>query len=907
MRSGYHQKIGARLGFGFAIVVGLTILLGVVALLEMNSQANLNRDLYNHTLVVSNAIRDIRGNILVMHRSMKEVALAKTDKPRQDAVRHVNEEEQAALQSFEILYASYLGDKADIDAVYQAFGNWKPVRDKVIDLVQSGGKDQTDLIAQSQGDEQVLRINEYLQVIRNFANQKTTLFFNSSQESAREHLWAMSGLVLLITAAGILGSLLITRSITGPLGYVMEQIGEVAGGNLDHKINLNSDDEIGQLARTFDDMTASLKKITTSRNELDAANQQVQVQVQVQQLHVANQQLDASEQLRESIISTVPGVVYRLQMDVNGTFSMPYLSQQAESILGHPLNILTHSDCFFDIIHPLDADGFRLSIRDSAQTLEPCVLEFRVIDANGRLKWLKSISTPRRYADNSAIWNGIIIDITDRKQDEVRLQESENRYRIVADNTYDWEFWLSPDGRYVYVSPSCQRITGFTAEEFKTNPDLLKTIIHPDDKPRYQIHNVESTTQKSSGSVEFRIIDKTGQVHWIEHFCQPIFDRDGKWLGIRGSNRDITGRKKTENALRMSDIKYKTLFEGLSERIFLKDSNLVYVSCNEHYARNFNITADEIVGKTDNNLYSSQLAEKYTIDERNIINSGKAKNADETILQNGREINLHSVKLPVKDTDGNVTGVLGILVDTTAQKQTQNMLLHCHEQIQDLASEILSAKDQERQQLAIELHDNIMQSLVLFKINMSVLLNDKLPSESKDLLNNISCDIDQIIQNTRSLTFELASPALHELGLENAVRELLRKEIRQKHEIKTEFKNDAQAEPLNDEVHTVLYRAVRELLVNLVKHANAHLVKVSIHYKENRIYIDVIDDGIGFIYPLEISALNKAGGFGLFSIRERLNYIGGSLEIDSKPGRGTRVTLAAPTKQGENLLTRRQQ
>jgi signal transduction histidine kinase len=128
------------------------------------------------------------------------------------------------------------------------------------------------------------------------------------------------------------------------------------------------------------------------------------------------------------------------------------------------------------------------------------------------------------------------------------------------------------------------------------------------------------------------------------------------------------------------------------------------------------------------------------------------------------------------------------------------------------------------------------------------------------------------------------------------MREYLHEEVQQKHEIKTEFEDDAQPKPLDDDVCVLLYRAVRELLVNVIKHANARHVKVSIRREKNNIRINVIDDGTGFISPTENFDSNKPGGFGLFSIRERLSCFGGSIEIDSKPGLGTQVALVAPIK-----------
>jgi signal transduction histidine kinase len=209
-------------------------------------------------------------------------------------------------------------------------------------------------------------------------------------------------------------------------------------------------------------------------------------------------------------------------------------------------------------------------------------------------------------------------------------------------------------------------------------------------------------------------------------------------------------------------------------------------------------------------------------------------------------------------------------------------------------------EERERRRLAIELHDQITQKLILFKINLGSLRQKELPAELSKPLDEIYEDINQIIQDTRSLTFDLGSPTLYELGLEAAIREWLNEEVQQKHEIKTEFEDDAQPKPLDGDVCALLYRAVRELLVNVIKHANARHVKVSICKEKNNICINVIDDGAGFISPVGNFTSNKVGGFGLFSIRERLSYLGGSLEIDSKPGKGTRATLVAPIKRKKN-------
>lgn len=148
------------------------------------------------------------------------------------------------------------------------------------------------------------------------------------------------------------------------------------------------------------------------------------------------------------------------------------------------------------------------------------------------------------------------------------LKQSEERYRIVADNTYDWEFWLNPEGRFTYVSPSSKRITGRDAEEFIRDPSLRRKIIYSEDMPVFDRH-LEEGEKKEGGAreIEFRIVRPDGTLRWIGHVCKRIFDEEGRFLGIRGSNRDITVRKRGEEVLEVRTRELGHLNETLEQRV----------------------------------------------------------------------------------------------------------------------------------------------------------------------------------------------------------------------------------------------------------------------------------------------------------------------------------------------------
>jgi PAS domain S-box-containing protein len=157
-------------------------------------------------------------------------------------------------------------------------------------------------------------------------------------------------------------------------------------------------------------------------------------------------------------------------------------------------------------------------------------------------------------------------EIQSRKQVEKELSESEERYRTVADFTYNWEYWLGPEREWRYISPSCERLTGYTPEQLSTKDYMeLMHIVHPDDREAFQAHIANEFKSSAASHLDFRIISRSGETRWIAHSCQPVYGSDGEWLGRRASNRDITGRKKAEAAFRESQEQLRRLSSQLLE------------------------------------------------------------------------------------------------------------------------------------------------------------------------------------------------------------------------------------------------------------------------------------------------------------------------------------------------------
>ncbi|MCJ7729167.1 MAG: MEDS domain-containing protein [Sedimentisphaerales bacterium] len=236
------------------------------------------------------------------------------------------------------------------------------------------------------------------------------------------------------------------------------------------------------------------------------------------------------------------------------------------------------------------------------------------------------------------------------------------------------------------------------------------------------------------------------------------------------------------------------------------------------------------------------------------------------------------------------------LAKNAERKRAEKRAKEYQAQLKSLASELTLAEEHERHRLATKLHDQVSQSLALAKIKLDTLHSSVSSPPLAKTLEDVSASLEKAIQDTRSLTFDLSNPILYELGFEAAVAEWLSEQLRDKHGIATEFGDDGQSKPLDDDVRVLLFRNVRELLINVIKYANANRVRVSIRRTDDSIQVIVEDNGIGFD-PTEVKSMAaRRSEFGLLSIRERLEEMGGHLEIESKPGAGCKATMTAPLK-----------
>jgi len=386
---------------------------------------------------------------------------------------------------------------------------------------------------------------------------------------------------------------------------------------------------------------------------------------------------------------------------------------------------------------------------------------------------------------------------------------------------------------------------------------------------------------------------------YSEHLEDIVKERTAELKAVNEQlQTEITERKRTEETLREINAQLNTLIEAIPDAVYFRDAQNRYLLINKAVEEILGLRKEEIIGKTSEQLLPQDLFEQCLKSDEEAIKRKLICVEEQMSDENGKNIFFETIKFPLLDDQGNIRGLVGISRNITERKRAEEKLLSYQEQLRFLASELSLVEERERRQIAISLHDNIGQTLSLSYIKLGALQElTSSPSLAKSF-NEIRELIEQAILYTKTLTSDISPPILYELGFEAAV-EWLGEQIQNQYGILFNFENDKQPKPLNDEIRVTLFHAVRELFINITKHAQAHNAKVFVQREGNEIRINVEDDGVGFDISQINSHLGRTGGFGLFNIRERLNYIGGKLKIESKIGNGTRITLQAPLKSEE--------
>ncbi len=510
--------------------------------------------------------------------------------------------------------------------------------------------------------------------------------------------------------------------------------------------------------------------------------------------------------------------------------------------------------------------------------------------------WVTTTKVPLRDSQGEVI--GIVgmgRDVTERKLAEEALAQERNLLRTLIDNLPDYIYVKDTKSRFVIGNIAVARIMGAKSPDelvgktdFDFYPKELASKYYADEQ---QIIRSGQPLINGEEPVTDQVTHEEG---WVATTKVPLRDSRGKVIGIVGLGRNITERKLANEALREAEEHFRTIFENTVIGLYRTTLDGRIVMANPALVKMLGYSSFEEVA--NRNLESNDLEPTYnrSVFKQRLEKEGKVIGLESAwIKRDGSKLFVCESAVTIRDEQGNVLYYEGTVEDITERKEAEEKLLVYQEQLRFLASELSLAEERLRHRIATSIHDNIGQNLAISKIRLESLRQSVSSPEIAESLDEIRKLIAQTIDSTRSLTFELSPPVLYELGFEAAVKWLVR-QTKQQYGFSTRFKSDEHPKPFEHNVRVLLFQAVRELLVNVAKHAHAQNVTVSSRRVHDEIQISVEDDGAGFDTSQISSHDYKTGGFGLFSIRERLSHIGGHLDVKSRPGHGTCVTLVVP-------------
>jgi len=509
-----------------------------------------------------------------------------------------------------------------------------------------------------------------------------------------------------------------------------------------------------------------------------------------------------------------------------------------------------------------------------------------------------------------------------RLYSEKALRESEQRYRTLWECALDGillhDLLVSPQkGHFVDANDCLCRILGYTRAEILT---LTVLDIVAEEEKKAIAELAARVRRAGKLSFETTLVTKDGRRVPVEVNSNVV--QLGERRVALAIIRDVTERQRATAALRESEERFNAFMDHSPAIAWMRDEQGRYVYLSRTYINRSGKEPEECLGKTAFDLWPREIAEGFWKLDQEVLRTGRpAEVMEEIPLPAGGRSYWWNVKFPFQDASGR-RFVGGIGVDITERKRMEAMLqqakerleeqveartselnhtvdqlqsalqeLERHaEQLQKITLEVVQAEDRERRRLAEFLHDDLQQTLAAAKFHLGLLggrIGDDPPG--REILEQIKQMLKEAIEQSRSLSHELGPPALYQSDL-GAVFEWLAGQMESKHGLAVQVEIRDQATSQSEPVRSFLFRTAQELLFNAAKHAQVREAKLRLQRVREELWLTVSDRGRGF----DPASLTQSAGFGLATIRERIELLGGRLTIKSAPGQGSIFFITVP-------------
>ena len=498
---------------------------------------------------------------------------------------------------------------------------------------------------------------------------------------------------------------------------------------------------------------------------------------------------------------------------------------------------------------------------------------------------------------------GVNEDITERKQAEEALRESEKRFRNFLDNLGDAAYETDSSGNVTYANKKVEIIASVPLKDIIGKP-FLPLFTAESQKIAIDVYQRTLNGESTDNELTFN----NGKICHFKN--EPLRDKDGKIIGVFGIARDITERIQAEEALQESEEKYRGIFDESIAAVYLFDEKKNFLDSNQAGLDLLGYSREELLNTSMPDVDADPIvvlpAHEQLLGGERIINYEHRLNR-----KDGKVITVLSNSRPITDTNGHVIGMQSTLFDITERNEAEKALQKAHDELERrveertreldvqknslrfLSSRLIKAQEQERRRVSKGLHDEMGQALAILKLKLRSVQRGFPEGQSslKEEFDDTAQYIDQIIETVRRLSKDLSPAVLEDLGLSSALEWLI-ENFGKQHSIRTSVEMVILKHLFSQETQTNLYRIFQEALTNIVKHARAGHVSFVVKKEEKgSVCFFIKDNGKGFDVNEAVAVNITERGMGLTAMNERAYIMGAILDIQSRPGEGTRITL----------------
>ncbi len=546
-------------------------------------------------------------------------------------------------------------------------------------------------------------------------------------------------------------------------------------------------------------------------------------------------------------------------------------------------------------VHPDDLQRCLDTYTQSFERRAKFSMEYWLRRHDGEYRWILDVGVPRFNQDGSfAGYIGIGVDVTERKRTEEALHDRERELteaqRLAGVGSWQWE----PRTDTVIWSKELYHLMGIDptvpAPSYKEHARLFAA----ESWERLQRAVQGALQTGTSYELDLEVVRSESIAKWEIARGEPVRDKSGQIIGLRGTVQDITERKQTEQSRRESEDKLRLLLDSTAEGIYGIDLEHRCTFCNPACLLTLGYEhIDQVLGKNMHDLlhHSRRDGTVFPVEEcrvHRVSRTGEGVHVEDEVFwrANGTSFPAEYWSHPQRRRD-EVVGAVVAFVDITERKLTETALA-------DVTRRLIDAQEQERARIGRELHDDIGQRLALLALQLQQLEEDTLIlPEVRSRMGECQKQISEIATDIQSLSHELHSGKLQYLGIAGAMRGFCQ-EFAQQQKVEIDFKAHDVPSPLSPDISLCLFRVLQEALHNSAKHSGVRQFEVRLLGMSDGIHLTVKDSGAGF----DRDAAKESRGLGLVSMQERLRLVSGELSIDSQLKSGTTVHARVPLNSG---------